>query len=171
MSPLFCSETSGSLLLPVSEQPSEQRFAFQLLCFSFLHDFPHPPSLFAPPLTSSSRMTSSAILIQANKKKLFSYVTSGSDSSSSVGSSSGSLPRPAQLSLPAPVLPQPSRGVTLAPAAALPAPPVGGNATTPAAQSSTTNSNINANASFYIVPLDTSAIPPGSVLLNPQTGG
>ncbi|KTF76351.1 hypothetical protein cypCar_00024767, partial [Cyprinus carpio] len=39
-----------------------------------------------------------------------------------------------------------------------------------ASQSATTNANINTNASFYIVPLDNTAIPPGSVLLNPQTG-
>lgn len=96
---------------------------------------------------------------------------SGSDSSSSVGSSSGSLSRPVQLPLPAPVLPQPGRGFTVAPVASLPAAPIGGSAPAPASQSATANSNINTNASFYIVPLDTTAIPPGSVLLNPQTGG
>ncbi|XP_057182291.1 R3H domain-containing protein 1 isoform X3 [Triplophysa rosa] len=127
-----------------------------------------------PSMTKANSFSGISLLIRgdstASSKSAGKLSKTSSDSSSSVGSSSGSLPRPAQLSLPAPVLPQPSRGLTMAPAAALPAPPIGGNATTPAAQSSSTNSNINANASFYIVPLDTSAIPPGSVLLNPQTG-
>lgn len=100
-------------------------------------------------------------LVYASKNSFVLHPPSGSDSSSSVGSSSGSLSRPSQLPLPAPVLPQPGRGFTVAPAAPLPA---------LASQSATTNANINTNASFYIVPLDNTAIPPGSVLLNPQTG-
>lgn len=110
-------------------------------------------------------------LVYASKNSFALHPPSGSDSSSSVGSSSGSLSRPTQLPLPAPVLPQPGRGFTVAPTAPLPAAPIGGSASTPASQSATTNCNINTNASFYIVPLDTTAIPPGSVLLNPQTGG
>lgn len=131
-----------------------------------------PPSylFLAPPIIPSSFITSSPTLY-ASKNSFALHPPSGSDSSSSVGSSSGSLSRPAQLPLPAPVLPQPGRGFTVAPTAPLPATPIGGSAPTPASQSATTNCNINTNASFYIVPLDTTAIPPGSVLLNPQTGG
>nr|XP_055073255.1 R3H domain-containing protein 1 isoform X1 [Misgurnus anguillicaudatus]XP_055073256.1 R3H domain-containing protein 1 isoform X1 [Misgurnus anguillicaudatus]XP_055073257.1 R3H domain-containing protein 1 isoform X1 [Misgurnus anguillicaudatus] len=127
-----------------------------------------------PSMTKANSFSGISLLIRgdstASSKSAGKLSKTSSDSSSSVGSSSGSLSRPTQLSLPAPVPPQPSRGFTMAPPAPLPAPPIGGNTTTPAAQSSTTNSNINANASFYIVPLDASAIPPGSVLLNPQTG-
>uniref|UniRef100_A0A8C1TT95 R3H domain containing 1 n=1 Tax=Cyprinus carpio TaxID=7962 RepID=A0A8C1TT95_CYPCA len=115
-----------------------------------------------PAMTKANSFSGISLLIRgdstASSKSSGKLSKTSSDSSSSVGSSSGSLSRPAQLPLPAPVLPQPGRGFTVAP---LPA---------PASQSVTTNANINTNASFYIVPLDSSAIPPGSVLINPQTG-
>lgn len=123
--------------------------SFSVFIYYPLRPTSHFHSLISPPLKSCSK----ALVLRP---------PSGSDSSSSVGSSSGSLSRPAQLSLPGPVRP-----FTMAPAAPHPSAPIVGSA---ASQSSTTNSNINANASFYIVPLDASAIPPGSVLLNPQTG-
>ncbi|XP_048024193.1 R3H domain-containing protein 1 isoform X7 [Megalobrama amblycephala] len=127
-----------------------------------------------PAMTKANSFSGISLLIRgdstASSKSMGKLSKTSSDSSSSVGSSSGSLSRPAQLPLPAPVLPQPGRGFTVAPTAPLPAAPIGGSAPTPASQSATTNCNINTNASFYIVPLDTTAIPPGSVLLNPQTG-
>ncbi|XP_051549509.1 R3H domain-containing protein 1 isoform X2 [Myxocyprinus asiaticus] len=127
-----------------------------------------------PAMTKANSFSGISLLIRgdstASSKSTGKLSKNSSDSSSSVGSSSGSLSRPAQLSLPAPVLPQPSQVFTMAPAVPLPAASIGGNTPTPAPQNSTTNSNINTNASFYIVPLDTTAIPPGSVLLNPQTG-
>ncbi|XP_077082261.1 R3H domain-containing protein 1 isoform X4 [Siphateles boraxobius] len=125
-----------------------------------------------PAMTKANSFNGISLLIRgdstASSKSMGKLSKTSSDSSSSVGSSSGSLSRPAQLPLPAPVVPHPGRGFT--PAAPLPAVPIGGSATVPVSQSATTNSNINTNASFYIVPLDTTAIPPGSVLLNPQTG-
>ncbi|XP_026091488.1 R3H domain-containing protein 1 isoform X6 [Carassius auratus] len=118
-----------------------------------------------PAMTKANSFSGISLLIRgdstASSKSTGKLSKTSSDSSSSVGSSSGSLSRPSQLPLPAPVLSQPGRGFTVAPAAPLPA---------PASQNATTNTNINANASFYIVPLDNTAIPPGSVLLNPQTG-
>ncbi|XP_051764887.1 R3H domain-containing protein 1 isoform X3 [Ctenopharyngodon idella] len=127
-----------------------------------------------PAMTKANSFSGISLLIRgdstASSKSMGKLSKTSSDSSSSVGSSSGSLSRPAQLPLPAPVLPQPGRGFTVAPTAPLPAAPIGCTAPAPASQSATTNSNINTNASFYIVPLDTTAIPPGSVLLNPQTG-
>uniref|UniRef100_A0A672Q1X5 R3H domain containing 1 n=1 Tax=Sinocyclocheilus grahami TaxID=75366 RepID=A0A672Q1X5_SINGR len=118
-----------------------------------------------PAMTKASSFSGISLLIRgdstASSKSTGKLSKTSSDSSSSVGSSSGSLSRPSQLPLPTPVLPQPSRGFTVAPAAPLPA---------PAPQSTTTNANINTNASFYIVPVDSTAIPPGSMLLNPQTG-
>uniref|UniRef100_A0A8C1IPA4 R3H domain containing 1 n=1 Tax=Cyprinus carpio TaxID=7962 RepID=A0A8C1IPA4_CYPCA len=118
-----------------------------------------------PAMTKANSFSGISLLIRgdstASSKSTGKLSKTSSDSSSSVGSSSGSLSRPSQLPLPAPVLPQPGRGFTAAPAAPLPA---------LASQSATTNANINTNASFYIVPLDNTAIPPGSVLLNPQTG-
>uniref|UniRef100_A0A672P0X4 R3H domain containing 1 n=2 Tax=Sinocyclocheilus grahami TaxID=75366 RepID=A0A672P0X4_SINGR len=118
-----------------------------------------------PAMTKANSFSGISLLIRgdstASSRSTGKLSKTSSDSSSSVGSSSGSLSRPAQLPLPEPVLPQPGRGFTVAPAAPLLA---------PASQSTTTNANINTNASFYIVPLDNSAIPPGSVLLNPQTG-
>ncbi|XP_073793468.1 R3H domain-containing protein 1 isoform X2 [Danio rerio] len=119
-----------------------------------------------PAMTKANSFSGISLLIRgdstASSKSTGKLSKTSSDSSSSVGSSSGSLSRPAQLSLPGPVRP-----FTMAPVAPHPSAPIGGSA---ASQSSTTNANINANASFYIVPLDASAIPPGSVLLNPQTG-
>ncbi|XP_039538244.1 R3H domain-containing protein 1 isoform X3 [Pimephales promelas] len=125
-----------------------------------------------PAMTKANSFSGISLLIRgdstASSKSMGKLSKTSSDSSSSVGSSSGSLSRPAHLPLPAPVVPHPGRGFT--PAAPPPAAPIGGSATVPVSQSATTNSNINTNASFYIVPLDTTAIPPGSVLLNPQTG-
>uniref|UniRef100_A0A673KV05 R3H domain containing 1 n=1 Tax=Sinocyclocheilus rhinocerous TaxID=307959 RepID=A0A673KV05_9TELE len=122
-----------------------------------------------PAMTKANSFSGISLLVRgdstASSRSTGKLSKTSSDSSSSVGSSSGSLSRPAQLPLPEPVLPQPGRGFTVAPAAPLPAP-----LPAPASQSTTTNANINTNASFYIVPLDNSAIPPGSVLLNPQTG-
>ncbi|XP_056303365.1 LOW QUALITY PROTEIN: R3H domain-containing protein 1 [Danio aesculapii] len=119
-----------------------------------------------PAMTKANSFSGISLLIRgdstASSKSTGKLSKTSSDSSSSVGSSSGSLSRPAQLSLPGPVRP-----FTMAPAAPHPSAPIGGSA---ASQSNTSNANINTNASFYIVPLDASAIPPGSVLLNPQTG-
>ncbi|NXF17330.1 R3HD1 protein, partial [Rhodinocichla rosea] len=87
----------------------------------------------------------------------------GSESSSSVGSSTGSLSH-SQQPLPVPALSQPSPG-------------------TPAVYPSVSSSNSlsfdggmsgqvapAASSSFFLLPLEAAGIPPGSVLVNPQTG-
>ncbi|NWR48113.1 R3HD1 protein, partial [Regulus satrapa] len=87
----------------------------------------------------------------------------GSESSSSVGSSTGSLSH-SQQPLPVPALSQPSPG-------------------TPAVYPTVSSSNSlsfdggmsgqvapAASSSFFLLPLEAAGIPPGSVLLNPQTG-
>ncbi|NXQ59647.1 R3HD1 protein, partial [Anthoscopus minutus] len=87
----------------------------------------------------------------------------GSESSSSVGSSTGSLSH-SQQPLPVPALSQPSPG-------------------TPAAYPAVSSSNSlsfdggmsgqvapAASSSFFLLPLEAAGIPPGSVLVNPQTG-
>ncbi|KAF4788166.1 R3H domain containing 1 [Turdus rufiventris] len=87
----------------------------------------------------------------------------GSESSSSVGSSTGSLSH-SQQPLPVPALSQPSPG-------------------TPAVYPAVSSSNSlsfdggmssqvapAASSSFFLLPLEAAGIPPGSVLVNPQTG-
>ncbi|NXN83817.1 R3HD1 protein, partial [Bombycilla garrulus] len=87
----------------------------------------------------------------------------GSESSSSVGSSTGSLTH-SQQPLPVPALSQPSPG-------------------TPTVYPSVSSSNSlsfdggmsgqvapAAGSSFFLLPLEAAGIPPGSVLVNPQTG-
>ncbi|NXV01908.1 R3HD1 protein, partial [Cettia cetti] len=87
----------------------------------------------------------------------------GSESSSSVGSSTGSLSH-SQQPLPVPALSQPSPG-------------------TPAVYPTVSSSNSlsfdggmsgqvapAAGSGFFLLPLEAAGIPPGSVLLNPQTG-
>ncbi|NXX25068.1 R3HD1 protein, partial [Nicator chloris] len=87
----------------------------------------------------------------------------GSESSSSVGSSTGSLSH-SQQPLPVPALSQPSPG-------------------TPAVYPTVSSSNSlsfdggmsgqvapAASSSFFLLPLEAAGIPPGSVLVNPQTG-
>ncbi|NWV14874.1 R3HD1 protein, partial [Ptilonorhynchus violaceus] len=86
----------------------------------------------------------------------------GSESSSSVGSSTGSLSH-TQQPLPVPALSQPSPG-------------------TPAVYPTVSSSNslsfdggmsgqvAPAGTSFFLLPLEAAGIPPGSVLVNPQTG-
>ncbi|NXS25786.1 R3HD1 protein, partial [Pomatostomus ruficeps] len=87
----------------------------------------------------------------------------GSESSSSVGSSTGSLSH-SQQPLPVPALSQPSPGTP---------------AVFPAASSSNSLSFDGgmsgqvapaAGSSFFLLPLEAAGIPPGSVLVNPQTG-
>ncbi|NWR27524.1 R3HD1 protein, partial [Tachuris rubrigastra] len=86
----------------------------------------------------------------------------GSESSSSVGSSTGSLSH-TQQPVPVPALSQPSPGTP---------------AVYPAASTSNSLSFDGgmsgqvapAGSSFFLLPLDAAGIPPGSVLLNPQTG-
>ncbi|TRY91998.1 hypothetical protein DNTS_013798 [Danionella cerebrum] len=122
-----------------------------------------------PSMTKANSFSGISLLIRGDSttssKSTGKLSKTSSDSSSSVASSSGSLSRPVQLPLPGQ-----ARAFTTTPAAPLPTTPLGGSTTVQASQSTAANANVNANTSFYIVPLDASTIPPGSVILNPQTG-
>ncbi len=95
-------------------------------------------------------------------------LSSGSESCSSVGSSSSSLSRP-QLPLPAS-----ASSWTNIPSAPLihPAPDTRGSGhpemikSVPSQPPSATDAT-----NYYVLPLEASGIPPGSVLVNPHTGG
>ncbi|KAI4876274.1 hypothetical protein NFI96_021871, partial [Prochilodus magdalenae] len=128
-----------------------------------------------PAITKASSFSGISLLIRgdssASSKSTSRLSKTGSDSSSSVGSSTGSLPRPT-LSLPVPPVSQPCRVPAVASAAPHPGGPIGASSVIPAPQNSTANTSTsaNANTSYYLLPLEATAIPPGSVLLNPHTG-
>ncbi|XP_066511798.1 R3H domain-containing protein 1-like isoform X2 [Hoplias malabaricus] len=128
-----------------------------------------------PAITKASSFSGISLLIRgdssASSKSTSRLSKTGSDSSSSVGSSTGSLPLPT-LSLPVPPVSQSCRIPAVAPAAPPPGGPVRASSCAPGPQSSTTNpsTSANANTSYYLLPLEATAIPPGSVLLNLLTG-
>ncbi|KAK3509867.1 hypothetical protein QTP70_018486 [Hemibagrus guttatus] len=121
-----------------------------------------------PAITKASSFSSISVLIRrdstASSRSTGRLSKTGSDSCSSVGSSTGSLSRPA-LSLPIQAVPAPTRHVGAG--TRDPGPPSSAmNATTRA----DTNTSANANTSYYLLPLEASGIPAGSVLLHSQTG-
>ncbi|XP_076854428.1 LOW QUALITY PROTEIN: R3H domain-containing protein 1-like [Brachyhypopomus gauderio] len=88
----------------------------------------------------------------------------GSDSSSSVGSSTGSLSRPQPPPPPGPALTQPGPVVPLA------FPAVSTSSSLSYEGSRTGLPATAANTSYYLLPLEAAGIPAGSVLVNPHTG-
>ncbi|XP_066543682.1 R3H domain-containing protein 1 isoform X3 [Amia ocellicauda] len=120
-----------------------------------------------PAMTKASSFSGIPVLIRGDSsgssKSTGRLSKTGSESSSSVGSSTGSLSR-TQQPLPVAALSQPTRG----------APPVYPTVSTSSSLSfdggmsgqvaSTTN------ASYYLLPLEATGIPPGSILINPHTG-
>ncbi|KAI1884923.1 hypothetical protein AGOR_G00214890 [Albula goreensis] len=121
-----------------------------------------------PAMTKASSFSGISVLIRGDSsgssKSTGRLSKTGSESSSSVGSSTGSLSR-SQQPLPAPALTQPGQ---VAPPVAYPAistschVPYEGVRTGPTASV--------ANASYYLLPLEATGIPPGSILVNPHTG-
>ncbi|KFP64010.1 R3H domain-containing protein 1 [Cariama cristata] len=119
-----------------------------------------------PAVTKASSFSGISVLTRGDSsgssKSTGRLSKTGSESSSSVGSSTGSLSH-TQQPLPVPALSQPSHG-------------------TPAVYPTVSTSNslsfdggINGqaaptSASFFLLPLEAAGIPPGSVLINPQTG-
>ncbi|XP_071291502.1 R3H domain-containing protein 1 isoform X3 [Agelaius tricolor] len=120
-----------------------------------------------PAVTKASSFSGISVLSRgdssASSKSTGRLSKTGSESSSSVGSSTGSLSH-SQQPLPVPALSQPSPG-------------------TPAVYPSVSSSNSlsfdggmsgqvapAASSSFFLLPLEAAGIPPGSVLVNPQTG-
>ncbi|KAJ8351601.1 hypothetical protein SKAU_G00230770 [Synaphobranchus kaupii] len=121
-----------------------------------------------PAMTKASSFSGISVLIRGDSsgssKGTGRLSKAGSESSSSVGSSTGSLPR-SQQPLPAPTLTQPGHA---APPAAYPA--VGASCPVPYEGVRSSPVASTANASYCLVPLEAAGIPPGSILLNPHTG-
>ncbi|NXW83063.1 R3HD1 protein, partial [Alopecoenas beccarii] len=119
-----------------------------------------------PAVTKASSFSGISVLTRGDSsgssKSTGRLSKTGSESSSSVGSSTGSLSH-TQQPLPVPALSQPSHG-------------------TPAAYPTASSSNSLSfdggisgqvappSTSFFLLPLEAAGIPPGSVLINPQTG-
>ncbi|NXF01591.1 R3HD1 protein, partial [Smithornis capensis] len=119
-----------------------------------------------PAVTKASSFSGISVLTRGDSsgssKSTGRLSKTGSESSSSVGSSTGSLSH-TQQPLPVPALSQPSPGTP---------------AVYPAASTSSSLSFDGgmsgqvapAGTSFFLLPLEAAGIPPGSVLVNPQTG-
>nr|XP_009937029.1 PREDICTED: LOW QUALITY PROTEIN: R3H domain-containing protein 1 [Opisthocomus hoazin] len=119
-----------------------------------------------PAVTKASSFSGISVLTRGDSsgscKSTGRLSKTGSESSSSVGSSTGSLSH-TQQPLPVPALSQPSHG-------------------TPAVYPTVSTSNslsfdggisgqvAPTSASFFLLPLEAAGIPPGSILINPQTG-
>ncbi|NXG44251.1 R3HD1 protein, partial [Psilopogon haemacephalus] len=118
-----------------------------------------------PAVTKASSFSGISVLTRGDSsgssKSTGRLSKTGSESSSSVGSSTGSLSH-TQQPLPVPALSQPSHG-------------------TPAVYPTVSTSNslsfdggisgqVAPSTSFFLLPLEAAGIPPGSVLINPQTG-
>ncbi|KAM9493226.1 R3H domain-containing protein 1 isoform 3-T6 [Clarias gariepinus] len=121
-----------------------------------------------PAITKASSFSSISVLIRrdstASSRSTGRLSKTGSDSCSSVGSSNGSLSRPA-LSLPVQAVPAPTRHA----GAGTGDPGPQSSATNPTTRADT-NTSANSITSYYLLPLEASGIPAGSVLLHPQTG-
>ncbi|OCT60983.1 R3H domain-containing protein 1 isoform X4 [Xenopus laevis] len=120
-----------------------------------------------PAVTKASSFSGISVLTRGDSsgssKSTGRLSKTGSESSSSVGSSTGSLSHTQQPPLPVNALSQPAHGTTAV------YPPVGTN------NSLSFDGAINGqvtppSASFFLLPLEATGIPPGSILINPQTG-
>ncbi|KAJ8253278.1 hypothetical protein GJAV_G00211050 [Gymnothorax javanicus] len=120
-----------------------------------------------PAMTKASSFSGISVLIRgdssASSKSTGRLSKTGSESSSSVGSSTGSLSR-SQPPLPIPALTQPSLG----PPAAYPS--LSTSSSVPYEGARGGPSVSTANTSYYLLPLEVAGIPPGSILVNPHTG-
>ncbi|NXY44926.1 R3HD1 protein, partial [Ceuthmochares aereus] len=119
-----------------------------------------------PAVTKASSFSGISVLTRGDSsgssKSTGRLSKAGSESSSSVGSSTGSLSH-TQQPLPVPALSQPSHGT----------PAVYPTASTSSSLSfdgGISGQVAPPSASFFLLPLEAAGIPPGSVLINPQTG-
>ncbi|KAG9349119.1 hypothetical protein JZ751_029439 [Albula glossodonta] len=121
-----------------------------------------------PAMTKASSFSGISVLIRGDSsgssKSTGRLSKTGSESSSSVGSSTGSLSR-SQQPLPAPALTQPGQ---VTPPVAYPA--VSTSCHVPYEGVRTGPTASVANTSYYLLPLEATGIPPGSILVNPHTG-
>ncbi|XP_010889389.2 R3H domain-containing protein 1 isoform X3 [Esox lucius] len=147
-----------------------------------------------PAMTKASSFSGISVLIRgdssASSKSPGRLSKTGSESSNSVGSSTSSLSRPQvlHLPLPIPVAPSQAAGPVVGPGTAQPQPaapcyPISA-AMAPGSRATSGHyergrsgqgpgsapTQTTANASYYLLPLEATGIPPGSILVNPQTG-
>ncbi|XP_030642176.1 R3H domain-containing protein 1 [Chanos chanos] len=120
-----------------------------------------------PAMTKASSFSGISVLIRGDSsgssKSIGRLSKTGSESSSSVGSSTGSLSRP----LP----PLPTLSLTQsAHAAPLAYPAISASSTVSYEAGRSGPPASTANTSYYLLPLEATGIPPGSVLVNPHTG-
>ncbi|KAL1021792.1 hypothetical protein UPYG_G00018020 [Umbra pygmaea] len=140
-----------------------------------------------PAMTKASSFSGISVLIRgdssASSKSPGRLSKTGSESSNSVGSSTSSISRPQVLHLPLPLPVASSQGASLGVAQPQPAAP-----SYPAAAPSARTTSVQygrstngqgsgsaptqapTNASYYLLPLEATGIPPGSILVNPHTG-
>ncbi|KFP29798.1 R3H domain-containing protein 1 [Colius striatus] len=119
-----------------------------------------------PAVTKASSFSGISVLTRGDSsgssKSTGRLSKTGSESSSSVGSSTGSLSH-TQQPLPVPALSQPAHGTPA------------GYPTVSTSNSLSFDGGISGqvaptSSSFFLLPLEAAGIPPGSVLINPQTG-
>ncbi|NXJ63716.1 R3HD1 protein, partial [Rostratula benghalensis] len=119
-----------------------------------------------PAVTKASSFSGISVLTRGDSsgssKSTGRLSKTGSESSSSVGSSTGSLSH-TQQPLPVPALSQPSHGPP-------PGYPAASTGTSLAFDGGMSGQVAPTSASFFLLPLEAAGIPPGSVLINPQTG-
>ncbi|NXG26440.1 R3HD1 protein, partial [Grallaria varia] len=119
-----------------------------------------------PAVTKASSFSGISVLTRGDSsgssKSTGRLSKTGSESSSSVGSSTGSLSH-TQQPVPVPALSQPSPGTP----AVYPAASTSNSLSFDGGMSGQVAS---AGSSFFLLPLEAAGIPPGSVLVNPQTG-
>ncbi|XP_027740110.1 R3H domain-containing protein 1 isoform X8 [Empidonax traillii] len=119
-----------------------------------------------PAVTKASSFSGISVLTRGDSsgssKSTGRLSKTGSESSSSVGSSTGSLSH-SQQPVPVPALSQPSAG---APAVY----PAASTSNSLAFDGGMSGQVAPAGSSFFLLPLEAAGIPPGSVLVNPQTG-
>ncbi|XP_043930887.1 R3H domain-containing protein 1 isoform X3 [Protopterus annectens] len=120
-----------------------------------------------PAMTKASSFSGISVLTRGDSsgssKSTGRLSKTGSESSSSVGSSTGSLSR-IQQPLPLATINQPAHS---APAIY---PTVSNSSSLSSFDGGQNGQVAPANASFFLLPLEATGIPPGSILVNPQTG-
>ncbi|KAK3543957.1 hypothetical protein QTP70_031861 [Hemibagrus guttatus] len=121
-----------------------------------------------PAMTKASSFSGISLLIRGDSsssgKSASRLSKTGSDSSSSVGSSTGSLSRSLPPPPAAPSLIQPGHAAPLA------YPTVSTSSSVSCEGGRSGAPTTAANTSYYLLPLEAAGIPPGSILLNPHTG-
>nr|XP_029517744.1 R3H domain-containing protein 1-like [Oncorhynchus nerka] len=129
-----------------------------------------------PAMTKASSFSGISVLIRGDSsgssKSMGRLSKTGSESSGSVGSSTGSLSR-AQQTHPVPALTKagyPHNHSALPCPAAYPAVCASSTVVYEAGGRSAAPPANTANTSYYLLPLEATGIPPGSVLVNPHTG-